>query len=94
MPGAERGVIEDAKLRGYLLSSEHPIGRFKARFFAALGFVARDSDLLERALMRSPARSMLRVNDLSFGLSYEGRPGKPSSSVSGSSGQARHSRGL
>lgn len=50
MPGAERAVIHDAKLREYLLSTEHPIGRFKARFFAALGFVAHDFDLLERVL--------------------------------------------
>jgi hypothetical protein len=28
------------KLRGYLLSSTHPVGRFKARFFAALGYAA------------------------------------------------------
>ena len=28
------------KLHGYLLSPTHPIGRFKARFFAALGYAA------------------------------------------------------
>ena len=26
------------KLHGYLLSPTHPVGRFKARFFAALGY--------------------------------------------------------
>lgn len=50
VPGAERALIEPAKLRDYLLSTEHPVGRFKARFFAALGFVAHDSEVLERAL--------------------------------------------
>jgi hypothetical protein len=40
IPNADRAAIEPAKLRGYLLSSAHPIGRFKARFFAALGFNA------------------------------------------------------
>ena len=33
-------VIDPRKLRDYLLSAEHPLGRFKARFFAALGFSA------------------------------------------------------
>jgi hypothetical protein len=41
LPGAERAVVETAKVRDYLLSFEHPVGRSKARFFAELGF-ARD----------------------------------------------------
>ena len=38
LPGAERAVVDPAKVRDYLLSFEHPVGRSKARFFAALGF--------------------------------------------------------
>jgi hypothetical protein len=38
IPNADRATIDAAKIRDYLLSSTHPIGRFKARFFAALGF--------------------------------------------------------
>ena len=37
LPGAGKATIDPAKLRDYLLSPTHPIGRFKARFFAALG---------------------------------------------------------
>ena len=40
IPNADRATIEPAKLRDYLLSGTHPIGRFKARFFVALGFSA------------------------------------------------------
>ena len=40
IPNADRATIEPAKLRDYLLSGTHPVGRFKARFFAALGFTA------------------------------------------------------
>ena len=50
IPGAERALIDPAKLRDYLLSTEHPIGRFKARFFAALGFTQEKWELFERAL--------------------------------------------
>jgi hypothetical protein len=35
LPGSEHAVIDAAKLRDYLLSYEHPVGRFKAAFFAA-----------------------------------------------------------
>ncbi len=38
IPNADRAVIEPAKLHGYLLSRIHPVGRFKAAFFLALGY--------------------------------------------------------
>jgi hypothetical protein len=50
LPNAERAEIAAEKLRDYLLSNEHPIGRFKARFFTALGFSAERWQELESAL--------------------------------------------
>jgi hypothetical protein len=50
LPNADRAEISPAKLRDYLLSSGHPIGRFKARVFTALGFSAERWQELERAL--------------------------------------------
>ena len=38
LPNADLLVIDPRKLRDYVLSTEHPVGRFKAAFFAALGF--------------------------------------------------------
>ena len=38
LPNANQVRIDDRKVREYLLSRTHPVGRFKARFFAALGF--------------------------------------------------------
>jgi hypothetical protein len=38
LPRAERVQIEDRKVVEYLLSRTHPVGRFKARLFAAIGF--------------------------------------------------------
>lgn len=49
LPNADRAQIDPDKLRGYLLSSSHPIGRFKARFFNALGFSADAWQELEQA---------------------------------------------
>ena len=38
LPNAENATVDDAKVRDYLLSLEHPIGRFKARVFRAAGY--------------------------------------------------------
>jgi hypothetical protein len=38
LQGYDQAVIEVAKIRDYLLSPAHPVGRFKAAFFAAFGY--------------------------------------------------------
>jgi hypothetical protein len=38
LPAAEKALVEPAKVRDYLLSREHPVGRFKAAFFESLGY--------------------------------------------------------
>lgn len=50
LPKADQAIIDPLKLHGYVLSTTHSVGRFKARFFAALGYAAErwkelDSDL-------------------------------------------------
>ncbi len=52
IPNADRAVIEPAKLHDYLLSRTHPIGRFKAAFFQALGYSSEDWRQLEADLRR------------------------------------------
>jgi hypothetical protein len=49
LPGGDQATIDPAKLRDYLLSATHPIGRFKARFFGALGFAPERWSELEDA---------------------------------------------
>ena len=38
LPAAERAIIAPAKTRDYLLSTSHPVGRFKSPFFSRLGY--------------------------------------------------------
>jgi len=47
LPNADSAVIPPEKLRDYLLSSSHPVGRFKAAFFRALGYTDDDWERLE-----------------------------------------------
>jgi hypothetical protein len=51
LPNPERVVVDEAKVRDYLLSLSHPVGRFKAVFFWALGFSADDWRSLSEALL-------------------------------------------
>jgi len=58
LPNAEKAIIEAEKLRGYILSSTHPVGRFKAAFFRRLGYSAENWETFERSL-----RSLILTQD-------------------------------
>ena len=54
LPNPERAVVDVVKLRDYVLNSEHPRGRHKARVFAAkLGFAAGDAEAVRAMLLRA-----------------------------------------
>ena len=50
LPNTDHAIIDPVKLYGYLLSTSHPIGRFKASFFARLGYTAANWEALDAAL--------------------------------------------
>jgi hypothetical protein len=37
LPNADAAYVDPAKIRGYLLSTSHPVERFKVSFFDRLG---------------------------------------------------------
>jgi hypothetical protein len=51
LPNAKDAVVESAKVRDYLLSPVHPVGRYKAAVFHALGYVADDWRRLQQDLL-------------------------------------------
>jgi hypothetical protein len=51
LPKAEHAIVDPSKVRDYLLSPQHPVGRFKAAFFSSLGFEAEDWESLRLALL-------------------------------------------
>jgi hypothetical protein len=72
LPNAERAVVEDAKVRDYLLSATHPVGRFKSVFFVALGFSADQWSLLRDALLELARASDATPGQASpFGTKFE-----------------------
>ena len=74
LPNSDRAVIDTAKLRDYLLSTSHPVGRFKARLFESLGYSADNWERLEtdiRAIIvTAEARPMEKTE---YGTKYEVR---------------------
>ena len=46
LPNHERATIEPGKIRDYLLSDTHPIGRYKAAVFKSLGYTLDNWDVL------------------------------------------------
>ena len=65
LPAGERAVIAPAKIRDYLLSTSHPVGRFKAPFFASLGYTKTTWRRLDEDL-----RSLAASGDAEFGKDH------------------------
>jgi len=71
VPGAERAVVDPAKVRDYLLSTSHSVGRYKAAFFNALDYSAERPSELERDLRTHLASAVVaRVEGTPFGQKY------------------------
>ena len=51
LPNASQAVVDPSKVRDYLLSSSHPIGRFKAAVFLALGYTQQNWTTLRNDLL-------------------------------------------
>ena len=74
LPGVDRAVVSASKIRDYLLSDSHPVGRFKAAFFTALGYSAAGWEALAADLRRHALdneASAIEANE--YGQKYEVR---------------------
>ena len=71
IPNADRAVIDPSKLRDYLLSSTHSVGRFKAPFFFSLGYSAAYWARLEADLRSQHLRhDAVAVPPTQYGQKY------------------------
>ena len=71
LPGAKHVRIDERKVRDYLLSKTHPVGRFKARVFASIGFDANALAAFAKELRRIAAEGdVTEVEDIGFGRKY------------------------
>lgn len=74
VPGVDRAVVEPRKVRDYLLSPAHPVGRFKAAFFVSLGYTPETWSVLSADLREHAASGEAHLAEASpFGQKYEVR---------------------
>ena len=52
LPGADHAIVDGAKVRDYLLSPAHPVGRFKTVFFGTLGYTRDQWQRLQKDLLK------------------------------------------
>ena len=72
LPNASKAVVEPSKVRDYLLSPIHPIGRFKAVVFLALGYTQTDWEILRDDLLTHGATGNAIAEEPStYGQKYE-----------------------
>ncbi len=71
LPRADRVRIDVRKVGDYLLSPMHPVGRFKARVFKALGFEQATISAFVAEVRRMAAEGeVAEVEDFEFGRKY------------------------
>jgi uncharacterized protein DUF6883 len=54
LPRVANAILDDRKITQYLLSTVHPIGASKAKFFMSFGFSPANWAELKRALLNHP----------------------------------------
>ena len=74
LPGAERAIVPQEKVRDFLLSTANPRTKGKAAFFQALGFQVSDWQALRSALLGIASSGDANPGQKSeFGTNYEVR---------------------
>jgi hypothetical protein len=74
LPRADRAIVDPAKVRSYLLSASHPIGRFKAAFFRSLGYTdAQWSRLAADLCAVAVTGDAVLAESTAYGQKYEVR---------------------
>ena len=71
LPNLERAFVRPEKITRYLLSEDHPVGRYKAMFFLGFGFSLSSWQQLETALLQHASQyEVAQVETTPFGVSY------------------------
>ncbi|WP_457768017.1 DUF6883 domain-containing protein [Cyanobium sp. ULC084] len=69
LPHADQAVVEKAKICDDLLSSVHPVGRFKARVFLSLGYTLEAWTRLRDDLLRHGRTGVVeRIERSAYGM--------------------------
>jgi hypothetical protein len=71
LPNAEQAIVDPAKVRDYLLSPEHPVGRSKAVVFNSLGFTRSNWPELHQVFLSLALHDSAELDEkIEFGQKY------------------------
>jgi hypothetical protein len=72
IPALDPGIaiISRDKVTGYLLSLSHPIGRYKAAFFASLGYSADAPEVFEHDVAELLRAEIEEIDVTEYGLKF------------------------
>ena len=72
LPNATNAVVEEMKIRDYLLNETHPDGGPKARFFLARGFGAAAWKVMRDALIAQGRNNRVtKITQTEWGVRYQ-----------------------
>ena len=71
LPNASTATVDPSKVRDYLLSPSHPIGRFKAVVFPALGYSQQEWETLSDLLSLAKTGNAVPTEPSTYGQKYE-----------------------
>lgn len=67
----ENAIISSEKIKNYLLSSSHPVGRFKAVFFNSLGYTSSNWELLLNDIYSILKNDAEKIEESEYGQKYK-----------------------
>ena len=70
VPNRDKAIFDVRKVREYLLSSTHPVGRFKAQYFSVLGYDADAWTTLEAHLRETLDSDNVEYIEGEFGSKF------------------------
>jgi len=67
----EKAYIPKSKIKDYLLSDTHPVGRVKSKLFKKMGFNKENIELFERSILKIAHENEITQNKVSsYGEKY------------------------
>jgi len=71
LPNADKAIIPEKKITGYLLSASHPTGKSKAGFFIKAGFSLNDYFVVQEQLKNIPLKNQVSsFEESEYGIKY------------------------
>jgi len=71
LPNLDRAIVKTEKISDYLLSTVHPAGRHKARFFGLFGFLRNAPEALIQSLIEhARSNDVSAIDRTAFGTRY------------------------